>query len=979
MDLLLDETNPYSIEDLWEPTYLSTRSFPTLETFTWDQAFPDLARGIFKKPANLFDNNESNVFQLDVFDLELLDPISDGETLPSSSASQIDGGREEKEKAPEEIEHIWTLESLSQPPSNVGILRSWDTFPNCDARDPAPAYLSEAGPRGFDAALSHHATDTGLENSGRVARSDAFIAALFKLGLGWNSIFFRFNEQTRKFEKDMKDVRVSGISLPAVDGLIEEILQCGTQVRSLRRFILAVPMATDTPTPISSLAHSISVLLDSLDQGILERCKLNPTLLQTQMLFRRASCLLSSLVALVKNFKNDMTDGEVISMVFTTCDHYAHQFVWLADILHEVTTRVAEPWCSLVESWIGLRPEPPTLIELSGNGRGFIDINYVSNATSNRHDVDLVFHSQAMPIFVPADHVQTIFESGKSLRLLKTFHPKHPLIRRNQVNNSISLSLQSSITWDDIDRIQQKANQYESILRTEILRYNAVNKKRSNTVSEESFPSPRLQKDLISIDNVFDLFNIEENGEEVNLLPGRSPNYPSRLATLLSETQCFNLEKSPMGESRFGPPLSSSVYLSLSPVISAQTRLVNFSCLHLLFKGHKIREHLQLQWRFQLLGDGIFSSMLSHILFDPNMQSSERKRGVMRGNYTGLRLGSRDTWPPASSELRLVLSGLLSECYDGGTLDTATARQLPGGLSFSIRELTGQELLRCKDPNSIAALDFLRLQYHAPTVLEAVITPKSLHKYDHLFKHLLRLTRMLAVVHGLVHDSKTRTRNRYTNLPRRPSNLSLVHKFRFEAQHFVQSFSEYCFHIGVGDTWTRFSKTLLKIERCIDAGDIDGTMEHARGLHLLREYHEDVLDQILFALFLSKKHAAASKLVEDIFETILSFAQVSKVIASARDDSDTATTAAADENADAKSRSNHHYDRMLGKLYTVFRKQVGGFVRFLRALDGVKARRSKGKHLDLAAWGSGSAAEAGMETESVFEHLLLRLDLTEYY
>jgi hypothetical protein len=276
-------------------------------------------------------------------------------------------------------------------------------------------------------------------------------------------------------------------------------------------------------------------------------------------------------------------------------------------------------------------------------------------------------------------------------------------------------------------------------------------------------------------------------------------------------------------------------------------------------------------------------------------------------------------------------------------------KELPGGLSFAIRELTGEELAKCQNPNSIEALDFLRLQYKPPPVLESVITTESLRKYDRLFKHLLRLSRMLSVVRILIRDSTSRFST--SNMTR-----TLAQKFRVEALHFVQSLNDYASQVGVNYAWERFDKTLLKIEDCIDRGDIDGTIGHAQSLHGLKEYHEDVLDQILFALLLSKKHARAARLLEGIFSTILAFATLSK-------------ENGVDEECQKTRASN---DKSIRQLHAVFTKQVRGFVGFLRGLDGVGTCRSRGKYPDL---GRGS----DVDIDSVFMHLLLRLDMNQYY
>ena len=134
-----------------------------------------------------------------------------------------------------------------------------------------------------------------------------------------------------------------------------------------------------------------------------------------------------------------------------------------------------------------------------------------------------------------------------------------------------------------------------------------------------------------------------------------------RLSSILNSYFDPNSNKPQEKDSIFSPPISLIPLLSFNPIIAAQGRIVNGTCMRMFFNSHKLRDHLSLQRSFHLLGNGVFSSRLSHALFDPELESAERHRGVARsGGIMGLRLGGRDTWPPASSELRLALMGVLT-------------------------------------------------------------------------------------------------------------------------------------------------------------------------------------------------------------------------------------------------------------------------------------------------------------------------------
>lgn len=203
---------------------------------------------------------------------------------------------------------------------------------------------------------------------------------------------------------------------------------------------------------------------------------------------------------------------------------------------------------------------------------------------------------------------------------------------------------------------------------------------------------------------------------------------------------------------------------------------------------------------------------------------------------------------------------------------------------------------------------------------------------------------MVSAVKGLIRDSTARV-----SLAGDTHNV--YQKFRVDAQHFVLAVSDYCFHIGIGSIWQRFQNTLTKIEHCLNRGDIDGTIEAAHSVPRLRDYHEDMLDQMLFALFLSKRHAQAAKLLESIFGTILGFSLLSR--------------------ADGIGMRNESEGAVL-HLYQSFRKQTSAFVNYLRSLESGKATsKSMAK--------SGEFFSSRTDPTSVFEHLRVRLDVKNYY
>lgn len=911
----------------------------------------DLTDGFFKSPVGLFDSGSDKLHQLDILGNELvgepeqlLEPITD-----SSSESQFNEHTTEPHDDIYKLkDDIGLLDRLNGDLIYKPPLQSWETYHNRSHREPVSAYFSESGAGGFDAALAHHSAKKRVNIAGRLVRSDVFFQALIRLGLGWGSAFFCYNVEAKKFERALDDVRVSGVSLPIFNQVTDELLQCGTDMQRIRAFVRSTSIKKVKLSALSTFASTAAAIIYTLERQLASQSRNAISILQIKSLFSRGGELVNALAGMIDASEKVPSDAQVMSIIMQEAAYLSHRFGWIENLMREVIIRITEPWLGHLEAWVGLRPETPVLNELLVSGKGFAllereeENGRVKTGPTSQH---YKYQSDQMPSFIPDNQALLIFESGRSLRLLKQSHPKHPLVN-NTVCNTEPPRLRCADSWADIERIQTKAHEYESLLRAEILKYNRGERVEPE-VNRGSTSETATSDDPGTLEGIYDLYAMDEQ-RTTGLLTDPDSLQKDKLGLLSSDVGQFESHGR-----EFGPEMASSLYLSLAPLLSSQALLIDFSCLQVLFKEHKIRSHLTLQWKYQLLGDGFFVSRLSHALFDPEMESGERKAGIVRsGVHTGLRLGSRDTWPPASSELRLVLIGLLSESYNaaGGSngMDDAQhhrEKELPGGLSFAIRELTTEEIAKCKDPNAIQALDFVRLQYKPPSVLEIIITQRSLDKYDCLFKHLLRLLRMVSVVKSIIRDSTARN-----SLSGDAHNV--FQKFRIHAQHFVLAVSDYCFHVGVGSTWKRFQDTLSRIEYCLDLGDIDSTIEAAHSVPRLRDYHEDILDEILFALFLSKRHAQAAKLLESIFSTILVFAPISRM--------------------DGVKGVRQESEATVSHLYKTFKKQASAFVNYLRGLDGsTGSAKSVGKADATFATRSGPTG--------VFDHLLSRLDINGYY
>ncbi|CAG7916744.1 unnamed protein product [Penicillium olsonii] len=944
MDQYDHELDPFSSESLWRLSKFSIEALQPLESLPWNISLSD-PTSCLQIPKQATDQVDP-VWKLDLFPIgwEPTEPAAESSIDPSVDGSSDASGGLPNDISSEE-DDVWHPDSTQEDAVQHIPQKSWEKYHDRPFQEPMSAYVSESGAQGFDAVLALQRATRG-QSAHRIVRTEVFMRSLLRLGLGWSSAFFRWDPLNSQFNREVKDFRVSGISSLALENVIEYVLHIGTLMQRMRTFAQDPPAKCKELPALYTLSGTTAAIIFILEQQISDHSKDVVSLLQIQALFHRCGDLVGALAAIVGAAQRSISDAQVISTVMERAASFTQRFSWMENLFHEIVIRVTQPWFKFVENWVGLRSEETALSQVLASGRSFVrlEIDEPGKYKTGPPRVDHLYQAQHMPSFIPADQARSIFESGCSLQLLRSSHPDHPIARRDVLSRSGGIQLHCATTWADIEKIQTKAQEYELSLRAEIEKYHRGNSSRTHLPSEDTAQT-------VDIGKTFELFDID--GEETIHGPIKSSTALSRdtFHELIGKARKIEPGLNDQMDS-LGPELASSLHLSIAPILASQALLIDYSCLHHLFKEHRLRHHLSLQWRFQLLGEGSFVSRLSNSLFDPDMESGERRAGKIRsGVDTGLRLGSRDTWPPASSELRLVLIGLLGDCYFGtGSTDDSEKshirqdNELPGGLSFGIRELSDEDIDRCRNPNAIEALDFLRLQYTPPRVLESIITTRSLNKYDQLFKHLLRLLRMVSAVKGLVRDSTSReslsgdTRN-------------VFQKFRVDAQHFVLAFSDYCFHIGIGSIWQRFQETLAKIERCINRGDIDGTIEAAHSVPRLRDYHEDILDQMLFAFFLSKRHAQAAKLLESIFGNILAFGPLSS--------------------ADGKGYRCES-EGAVSDLYQNFRKQTSAFVGYLRSMESGKATsKSMAK--------SGTFFSSRTDPTSVFEHLRVRLDMKAYY
>ncbi|KAH8889776.1 hypothetical protein GQ53DRAFT_722749 [Thozetella sp. PMI_491] len=846
------------------------------------------------------------------------------------------------------IPQFLTWESFARP----------EEFESPGGRSPPASFITEAGPAAFDALSSslfktHPADDDG------VIGTAIYCTCLLALAMGRSSILFSWDGDKKSFVKNTAGIRPSGLSVEVLSGIVQTCLECANSTRVLRAFVDKTYTVSPTPSKVA-LADVVDKLLRAVQSELGSRAQKVRSLLQLQAAVKPVHSSLVYFRDLVTRLRAARSDEEILSLLFRETQAAEYGDNLARNAICEVLRMVSKPWTDFVEEWIGIREEQGIVVAKDGPGKGFVKVGnkvWIDDQGFELEEPDFFLDEERMPSFVPQEMATAIFETGRNFRFIREHHPEHVLSEPNLIATTNPPKLQWEFDWDAIKQLEARAKEYETSL-SRAIQEAAVRKATEGGPVESNAHTQAFELQIFGKDEADIAEAVLASMAKLDQ-PLATTGAGDHLARTIREQIFDSSAASATSDEGFTPHWSLLPLLSFSPVVTAQARMVNRECVKLLFSCHELRAHLDLQKQYHLLGNGLFTSRLSHALFDPELDTAERQAGVaLTGSNMGLRLTGRDNWPPASSELRLALMGVLSDSYqppsheERGKASPLASRysssDLPGDLSFAVRELSPEEMERCIDPDGLEALDFLRLSYKPPAALRPILTPLILLKYDRIFQLLLRTLRMLYTTNQLFRD--------VSMLPPTDSPVSdnAILRFRLESQHFISQVAAYFFTTGVNGPWQVFETTLDRTEGDVlrpQGAETDAAETRVYSPDRLREHQEQTLDDIMLALLLRKRQAPVLKLLEDIFGIVLRFAKV------------------------VRMRVLGRYVETEGsrpeELYPKLRKKIELFVTVCRGMNENLGLGPRGKRRDEE--GRASRSTTGME------QLLLRLDSSGYY
>lgn len=851
----------------------------------------------------------------DLSPLPPLNPLSTGASSSDEvSLERCELSEVQLDEAP--VEDLWrTADSLGTL-KNESKLLTWEAFARpqyLNNEAPTPSYISEAGPAAFDAALDL------LERSGKrrlqagqVVRFDALLRSLWHLALGRESMLFPLKRYTteRGFQAAIEYARSSGCSVESTQDTISGVFCMGHAVQGLRAFIDSTYERGTSHQTLIAFASALHDVLDAVEEHVIGGIEKVRTLIQLEQLLELPKKLVLMMLELVEELKSYESDEEMFERLFVRVEENEETVGPFQDVLLRILEKVSCPSFEQIERLIGLREDISTPPEGSKE-------QHREEHEANGEEFEQ--RLRKLPVLLKKRDRETILEIQQSFIFIQRRGPDHPLSKARIAGVDLP-SLKWEFDWSDIQRIKSKARTYETqvISAIEACRTH----KRPRHISQQSLETTPIAHTFEpSTEGHLDLDEMIENSiKSLNKLPSslHAKDLPSSLKTLIL-TQLTHHNTQPLTSTtiqpaiHIRPPLSLSLHLSLRPILQVRHELLSYTALNYILRSasasDSLQAHLNLHHAFSLFSSGLFATRLSSVLFSADIESAERQKGVVRTGGSGkegmglkVGTGERRRWPPASSEVRLALMGILGESWREEQVhrhSSLTSSPAPRGfqpplpsnrprtadmtsyISFSIRHIPHpDQITRILDPDSLFALDFLRLSHTPPTTLRPLFPPRVLDLYDRIFALWLRLLR----VQQALKQAFRFTISRNQNSPTRQHADKLKLRLRWRANHILTTIISHFRDVGVSQPWTVLWKKVTALEHAFAdpvpppsasaserADAMGGLSGGPATLAALVKAHQGTLETIAGRLLLRKRRRKVAEALEKVCEDVLRF------------------------------------------------------------------------------------------------------------
>ncbi|KAI8142830.1 Spc98 family-domain-containing protein [Fennellomyces sp. T-0311] len=517
---------------------------------------------------------------------------------------------------------------------------------------------------------------------------------------------------------------------------------------------------------------------------------------------------------------------EILHMEIAPFDYAAvGNSAFYRDISLGILCHTSIPYLSMLSEWVGLSSKSLITDPAFADWKDLVDESPVRDPYGEffLHDVHRFKEAlvdrfrprkdDELPYFLNSMQAGVILRTGNALQLLRRFQPEHPLCR---VGNASDFGLR-------LMPLEAQSNKYIRRLHAFADRVRQYNKQQQDIIISQDMSVPSVE--------------MEEDDDVPTLKPLREIKLVSEFhRTLDAILTCHESDS----DESYIPTLDTITDQSVRQPLAIWCPLVNESAMKLFTQKFHIQAHFELIRRFFLFGDDRFSSGIVDALFNSS-------QGVM-----GLRLHGSYRWPPHTSDLNMALRAVLLEglahmpSQIKGHICTGHEDQdIDDLITFGVREGDSQ----WRDPRKIDALNFLYVSYRVPYPLDIIITGRTLDKYNRMFTFLLQ-----------VHRINVATKHIYQKL--QLSESPVLHRIRFQVRQFTNALMQYVFDTAIHATWLSF----------IDQIKGDTTLFQTMDPIMFGEYHEHVLDRMLYQCFLKQSQQPIKHMLDQVFEDMLAFA-----------------------------------------------------------------------------------------------------------
>ncbi|EPB90179.1 hypothetical protein HMPREF1544_03013 [Mucor circinelloides 1006PhL] len=767
--------------------------------------------------------------------------ITDGNSTDTSISQQprahLHSQEEHDSQDMDEAEDIWTMDTATHAPTKYNTL-SWDTrnsqFPSYEQtqlayRNIGTPFVTEV-PGSLFEPLIRRLQDS---SSTVVIHESELVKSLIQAITGLPSIYFYWDQQQNVFKQRYMHYRILGVSTSAIQPVLDQVLLFGTRVKGLE-FVSQQCQAQPETYGLTGMAFGCCLLdlLMHIQQTVVSVFSVDS----------------SESMTVLKLYHSVQSLATVVDKLYGLCQiqQQQQQFMLpkgasLLNLLHREISRfdlasdggnsalyrdiclillsyTSVPYSSMMSRWL----------HFSNNGSDdplygdpYNEFFIGERTTTNKRDLLQGYKIRSdteLPYFIDKELALYILRSGISVRLLKLSKPDHPLF---DINDSISLEFSVSSTENEeyLFRLQRVCDYIRSYNTTGLIAQQQTTMTTVANNDDHHTNQDTMQHDMPTLPPLAD--------------DTKQSDFSIKLHQVLQDEANHSI-----------PTFDTMTRQSYIVPIQTWCPLLNESFMISFLNQFKLQSHLSLLYRYFLFGNGTFVNGLKATFF--------AKIGL---NHMG------DCWPPKSFSLNLALQSLLLENSQHEYDDLVT---------FFVRKTTADS--QWNHPHAVEALNFLQLHYDATYPLNMVITPPILDKYNRIFTFLIQLLRVATVIKRCFEP--LRNMRWY-----KTSTRDAICRYRFQMDQFTSALQSYIHDTAIEGTWSSFMQHVqaMQSQQTSSNSNSSSSKDYVSVImepHSFRDYHEHVLDRILFQCFLKQSQTRIFKVLRPILQDIIFFSAI---------------------------------------------------------------------------------------------------------